>query len=150
MRDTVRCVELAVLNPPVAGEYRVFNQFTEQFSVGQLAELVRDARKEHGLDTKIEHLPNPRTEMERHYYNARHDALLELGLEPHRLATTLIEHLIGEVEAHRNRVKPELIQPRVDWRRGGAGFRTPRKRRIARTGKLELVEETKELAAARA
>src|ERR1700680_1776586 len=41
IRDTLQCVRLSVENPPAAGEYRVFNQFTEQFSVLQLAELVR-------------------------------------------------------------------------------------------------------------
>src|SRR5712691_7136218 len=70
IRDTVRCVELAALNPPDRGEFRVFNQFTEQFSVRELAERVKAARRAHGLETSIDHLPNPRTEMEAHYYNA--------------------------------------------------------------------------------
>src|SRR5205807_3749795 len=71
IRDTVRCVELAALNPPAAGEYRGFNQFTEQFSVGELAEKVRDARQVHALPTETNHIPNPRTEKEGHYYNAK-------------------------------------------------------------------------------
>ncbi len=41
IRDTLQCVELAAQNPPDLGEFRVFNQFTEQFSVAELAELVR-------------------------------------------------------------------------------------------------------------
>src|SRR2546425_6007830 len=76
IRDTVRCVELACQHPPAAGEYRVFNQFTEQFSVGELAEKVRDARLAHGLQTEIQHIPNPRTEKEGHYYKAKHHKLL--------------------------------------------------------------------------
>src|SRR5438552_17032363 len=47
--DTMRCVELAALNPPAQGEYRVFNQFTEQFSIVELAELVQKAGAEYGL-----------------------------------------------------------------------------------------------------
>jgi UDP-sulfoquinovose synthase len=121
VRDTVRCVELAILNPPAAGEYRVFNQFTEQFSVGELAERVCDARRAHGLATRVEHLPNPRTEAEHHYYNAKHQRLLDLGLVPHRLEDALIHELIGLVERNLDRIRPELIQPRVDWRGGGPG-----------------------------
>ncbi len=78
--DTLQCVELAVLHPAEAGEFRVFNQFTEQFSVVELAELVRHAGLEAGLDVRIEHVDNPRVELEDHYYNARHTKLLELGL----------------------------------------------------------------------
>ena len=119
IRDTVRCIELALLNPPEEGEYRVFNQFTEQFSVGELAERVREARRLHGLETEIVHLPNPRTEAEAHYYNARHQRLQDLGLVPHRLSETLIDRVIQLVERHRSRIDRGLIMPRVDWRRGG-------------------------------
>ena len=59
IRDTMACVQLSIEHPAKPGEFRVFNQFTEQFSVLQLAELVRDARAAHGGETTIEHLPNP-------------------------------------------------------------------------------------------
>jgi UDP-sulfoquinovose synthase len=121
IRDTVRCVELAAINPPEQGEFRVFNQFTEQFSVAELAERVHAARQAHGLDTTVEHLPNPRTEMETHYYNAKHQRLLDLGLQPHRLEDSLIERVIRLVEKNKRRIKPELFAPRVDWRFGGRG-----------------------------
>ena len=71
IRDTVRCVELAILNPPEQGEFRVFNQFTEEFSVGQLAEMMVDAAGKLGIEGRIEHVPNPRVELEEHYYNAK-------------------------------------------------------------------------------
>jgi UDP-sulfoquinovose synthase len=119
IRDTVRCIELAALNPPPAGEYRVFNQFTEQFSVLELAEKVKHARAEHGLETVIHHVPNPRREKEDHYYRALHQHLLDLGLEPHNLSDTLIDSVIHTVEAHISRVRRETIAATVDWRRGG-------------------------------
>jgi UDP-sulfoquinovose synthase len=120
IRDTVACVQLALEHPADPGEYRVFNQFTEQFSVKALAEKVRDARAAHGLETSIVHLPNPRVEREEHYYNAKHQKLLDLGLQPHYLGDTLIESVIETVERHASRVDPvELEQPNVDWRRGG-------------------------------
>jgi len=134
IRDTVRCVELAMTNAPDRGEYRVFNQFTEQFSVGELAERVKAARAHHGLETKIEHLPNPRSELEAHYYNAKHQHLLDLGLVPHKLEDSLIDRVIGLVERYKKRIRPELFVPRVDWRRGGKGdFGKPaaKRRRVA-------------------
>src|SRR5712691_3980047 len=121
IRATVRCVELAMLNAPERGEFRVFNQFTEQFSVRELAERVKAARAHHGLETKIEHLPNPRAELETHYYNAKHQHLLDLGLVPHKLEDSLIDRVIGLVEHYKKRIRPELFVPRVDWRHGGRG-----------------------------
>jgi len=119
IRDTVRCIELAALNPPAAGEYRVFNQFTEQFSVLELAQKVEHARAAHGLPTTIHHVPNPRREKEDHYYNAKHQHLLDLGLQPHRLGDTLIDSVIQTVEANISRVRRETIEATVDWRKGG-------------------------------
>jgi len=124
IRDTVRCIELAALNPPEQGEYRVFNQFTEQFSVLGLAEKVAHARAAHGLDTVIQHVPNPRREAEEHYYNAKHQHLLDLGLTPHNLSDTLIDSVVQAVEANVSRVRKETITAAVDWRRGG-GLYTP-------------------------
>ena len=122
IRDTVRCIELAALNPAAPGEFRVFNQFTEQFSILDLAHRVQAARQAHGLDTTVAHLPNPRTELEEHYYNARHQKLVDLGLEPHLLEQTLIDTVITRVERLRSRVRPGLFAPRVDWRAGEQGF----------------------------
>jgi UDP-sulfoquinovose synthase len=119
IRDTVQCIELAIDNPPAKGEFRVFNQFTEQFSVGDLAQKVKLAREHHGLDATIQHVPNPRTERETHYYNAKHQHLLDLGLQPHALQETLIESVVEVVERHRRRVNPDFFLPRVDWRVGG-------------------------------
>jgi UDP-sulfoquinovose synthase len=113
IRDTLACIELALLNPAERGEYRVFNQFTESFTVAQLAELV--ATKYPG-EAVIEHLDPPRVELEEHYYRAAHTKLLDLGLQPHLLSETLIESLFGVVERHRHRVDTEVIRPKVAWR----------------------------------
>ena len=59
IRDTLNCVELAVENPAEAGEFRVFNQFTEQFSVIELAELVKHAGEHLGYSVEIQHCRQP-------------------------------------------------------------------------------------------
>ena len=114
--DTLRCVELATLNPAASGEFRVFNQFTEQFSVLELAQLVQKAGAEVGLDVKVDHLDNPRVEREEHYYNAKHTKLVELGLEPHLLSETLIGSMFSAIEKYRDRISMEHILPHTRWK----------------------------------
>jgi len=116
IRDTVRCIELACLNPARRGEFRVFNQFTEQFSVLDLALMVQSAGKTLGLDVQIEHIADPRVEMEEHYYNAKHSKLIDLGLKPHYLGESLLDSLMNIALEYRDRIDPSLFLPRVEWK----------------------------------
>ena len=111
--DTVQCIRLAAEHPAEAGEFRVFNQFTEQMSVMQIAEAVAAA---YPGECRIEHVDNPRVEAEEHYYRAAHTGLLDLGLVPHLLNETLIDSLFHIAERHRDRVSMEAIRPTVHWR----------------------------------
>jgi UDP-sulfoquinovose synthase len=115
IRDTLQCVELAVANAPEAGEYRVFNQFTEQFSVGELADLVHRSAAEVGIEIEIDHIDNPRVEAEEHYYNPVHSKLLDLGLEPSYLGDELVRSMLKMIERHRDRVIDSAIDPRTRW-----------------------------------
>jgi UDP-sulfoquinovose synthase len=116
IRDTLQCVELAVNNPPDAGEYRVFNQFTEQFSVGELADLVQRSAAEVGFEIDIEHVENPRVEAEEHYFNPVHTKLLDLGLKPSYLGDELVRSMLKSIERHRARVIDSAIDPRTQWK----------------------------------
>ena len=120
IRDTVRCIELAVENPAERGEFRVFNQFTEEFSVGQLADMVVDAAGKLDIEARIETIPNPRVEKEEHYYNAKRTKLLDLGLEPHYLGDSLLDSLLNIALEYRDRIDPDVVMPSVDWREGRA------------------------------
>jgi UDP-sulfoquinovose synthase len=115
IRDTIQCVELAVNNPAEPGEYRVFNQFTESFSVGELAELVQAAGAEVSLEVEVEHVENPRVELEEHYYNPVHTKLLDLGLEPAYLGDELVRSMLAMIERHRDRVIDSAIDPQTQW-----------------------------------
>ena len=114
--DTLQCVALTAEHPPAAGEYRVFNQFTEVFNVADLAEKVRHAGGEIGIEVQVDHVPNPRLELEEHYYNPAHTKLLELGLQPTLLSETLIESMLEVIRRYRDRVIPEVIDPVTLWR----------------------------------
>ncbi len=117
IRDTVRCVEIALANPAKSGEFRVFNQFTEQFSVGDLAILVKKAATAMGLNVEINHLDNPRVEKEEHYFNAKNTKLLDLGLQPHYLSDSLLDSLLNFAMKYQNRVDNNQILPKVTWHR---------------------------------
>ncbi|KAI3691301.1 hypothetical protein L2E82_49608 [Cichorium intybus] len=91
----------AISNPSKRGEFRVFNQFTEQFSV-----------------------TNPRVEAEEHYYNAKHTKLIELGLEPHLLSDSLLDSLLNVAVQFKDRVDTKQIMPSVSWRKIGAKPKT--------------------------
>src|SRR5579863_3702043 len=116
IRDTVRCVEIACLNPAAQGECRVFNQFTEQFSVLDLARLVQTAGEQLDLTIEVDHISDPRVEAEEHYYNAKHSKLIELGLEPHLLSDSLLDSLMNVALKYRDRIDPSVMMPRVNWR----------------------------------
>jgi UDP-sulfoquinovose synthase len=125
IRDTVRCIEIACLNPAARGECRIYNQFTEQFSVRDIAHLVEKAARELGATVTVEHLADPRVEAEEHYYNAKHSKLIDLGLNPHLLSQSLLDSLMNIALQYRDRIDPSLFRPHVNWRHTRNEFRHP-------------------------
>ena len=122
VRDTVACVTLALENPADRGEFRVFNQFTESFSVRDMAAMVKRASP---TPVEIaEGLHNPRVEREEHYFHAANTKLLDLGLQPHLLTDEVIVGVLNLVEHHKDRVDMEAISPTVDWRRRASTLKT--------------------------
>jgi UDP-sulfoquinovose synthase len=116
LRDTLQCVALAATNPPGKGNLRILNQFTETFSVNELAERVRRVATGLGLAVEIRNIDNPRKELEEHYYNPARHGLLELGLQPHLMTDEVVAGMLERVRAHRGRIVAERILPRVRWR----------------------------------
>jgi UDP-sulfoquinovose synthase len=118
IRDTLQCVELAAHTPADLGEFRVFNQFTEQFSVSELAELVKRSGAELGHEVSIQSYPNPRIEAVHHYYNAVNTKLIDLGLKPHYLGEELVRSMLKIIERYKDRVIERAILPRTRWKPG--------------------------------
>jgi UDP-sulfoquinovose synthase len=116
IRDTVRCIEIACNNPAAKGECRVYNQFTERFSILHLAKLVEVAGPKLGLNVEIDHIADPRVEAEEHYYNAKNTKLIDLGLEPHFLSDSLLDSMVNIAMQYRDRVDASLMLPQVNWR----------------------------------
>ena len=115
LKDTLQCVELAMNNPVERGDLRILNQFTEQFSVNELADQVQRVGNEMGLGVEIKAIDNPRKEAEEHYYNPKHSGLLDLGLEPHYMTDEVIAEMLERVIRHKDRIDERKILPRIKW-----------------------------------
>jgi UDP-sulfoquinovose synthase len=114
IRDTVRCIELAITNPPDPGSrVLVRNQITEVHRVLDLAKLIGDLT---GSD--IAHLPNPRREAEENELAVRNDQFLALGLRPTTLSQGLLDECTQIARAYRHRADPAKIISRSVWRAG--------------------------------
>ncbi len=115
LKDTLQCVELAMNNPVDKGELRILNQFTEKFTVNELAERVQRVGNQMGLNVQIKAIDNPRKEKEEHYYNARHHGLIELGLRPHPMTDDVVSEMLEMVIHYKDRIDERKILPRVKW-----------------------------------
>jgi len=113
--DTLQCLELAVANRVNAGELRILNQVAETFTVNELAAKIKNVGDRMGHRVQINHLPNPRKEMEDHYYNPVHTGLIDLGLSPTYLSDDIIAAMLEKINIYRNRIDPDKIMPRVNW-----------------------------------
>ncbi|WP_240377386.1 NAD-dependent epimerase/dehydratase family protein [Bacillus piscicola] len=116
IKDTVRCIEIAAENPADQGEFRVFNQFTEEFSVLDLAKMVQNAAEKEGLSANIAHLENPRVELEEHFFQAENTKLRDLGLEPNLLTEDVLRGILRSVFDHKDRVIKENVLTNVTWK----------------------------------
>jgi UDP-sulfoquinovose synthase len=115
IKDTLQCLRLSLEKPAKPGELRIFNQFVETFSVNQIAEMVRDSGSRLGLDVQVKALPNPRKEMEEHYYNPAHTGLLELGLKPHNLTPERMDEMMKLIIRYKDRIQKDCIFRDVKW-----------------------------------
>lgn len=116
LKDTLQCVELAMNSPVEQGDLRILNQFTEQFSVNELAEKITRVGNANGLNVEMKNIENPRKEREEHYYNPAHSGLTELGLKPHHLTDDVVVDMLETVKRYSNRIDTRKVMPRVSWK----------------------------------
>ena len=113
--DTLNCVRISAENPPSLGELRIMNQYTETFSVRNIANMVKKSAEEIGFPVEIRSVPNPRVEAEKHYYNPKFTKLLDLGLTPNFLNNDTLKRLITLVAEYKDCINSEIIFKGVKW-----------------------------------
>ena len=113
--DTVKCVNIALKNPAKKGSLEIYNQFTEQFSVNELADKVKKALKNIDIDVKIKKIKNPRIESEKHYYNAKNKKMKKLGLKPALLTDEIIIEIAMFIKKYIKNIDRKIILPKSTW-----------------------------------
>ena len=114
IRDTVRCIQIALENPPERGEKpMVFNQVTETYRVRDLAQLISKL-----TGVEIANLPNPRREAAENELNVSRDRFMALGLNPTYLSEGLLEESSDIALKYRDRADTTKIIARSVWREG--------------------------------
>ncbi|HWD95045.1 MAG TPA: NAD-dependent epimerase/dehydratase family protein [Acidimicrobiales bacterium] len=114
LRDTVRCIQIALENPPERGDKpKVYNQVTEVHRVRELAELIS---KLTGVD--VAYLPNPRREAIENELNVSREKFLSLGLNPTKLSEGLLEEARDIALRYKDRADTTKIIARSTWRAG--------------------------------
>ena len=114
--DTLKCVDLAVNNPPKEGEYRVFNQFTDFLSLIEMSNKIKIFAKQNSIKAETINIENPRIEDENHYYNPKNTSLLSLGLKPIEFDSNQIENIFKIVKANLDRVNQDTLDPNIKWK----------------------------------
>ena len=118
LRDSIQCLRLAVENPPEAGEYRVFNQIEEVYTISDLAQKVSVEAQQLGLDPAIECVDNPRVEAAEHEYDVDHKHLEALGYKPTSDMSAELALVLEDLipSADRIRAYQKAIPPKTTWR----------------------------------
>ena len=114
--DTLKCVDLAVNNPPKEGEYRVFNQFTDFLSLVEMSNKIKIFAKQNSIKAETINIENPRIEDENHYYNPKNTSLLSLGLKPIEFDSNQIENIFKIVKANLDRINQDTLDPNIKWK----------------------------------
>ncbi len=111
IKDSVKCVQLALENPPKPGErVKIFNQMTESHQVGELAKKVAALT---GAD--INYLPNPRNEAVENDLIVDNKCFIELGLNPTTLDNGLLEEVVEVAKKYSNRCDLKRIPCVSSW-----------------------------------
>ena len=114
--DTLKCVDLAVNNPPKSGEFRVFNQFTDFLSLVDMSNKIKNFANQNNIKAEITNVENPRVEDENHYYNPKNISLLSLGLKPIKFDNKQIENIYKIVKGNLDRINQDTLEPNIKWK----------------------------------
>lgn len=111
IKDTVRCIQLALENPPQRGErVNILNQMTETHRVRDLAKLIAEQ-----TGAEVAHVNNPRKEAAENELHVRNDLFLDMGLNPTTLADGLLSEVIDIAKKYAGRAHLDKIPCYSVW-----------------------------------
>jgi len=116
--DSIQCISLLLDNPPETENYRVVNQYHEQYTITDLAQRVKAIGNKKGLGVEINSIDNPRLEMEEHYYKVDHTKLKELGFKATRHIDDEISIMLDDLIEHKDRIREykKSIVKSIKWK----------------------------------
>lgn len=117
IKDTLQCIGIAIESKPKKAELRILNQYTETFTVQDLADLVKETGSRYNLNVQIKNIKNPRIELEEHYYNPSNKGFIDLGLKPNYLTKDEIANIIEKVLKHKDKINLDKIYQGIDWKK---------------------------------
>jgi len=117
LRDSMQCLSIAIDSPPDLGEYRVFNQFQEVYTINELALKVQKVAREFGINIEVRNIENPRKELEEHYYNPDHHHLFNLGYKPTHDVEQEMKIMLRDLIKYKGRIlaRKEALIPDIRW-----------------------------------
>jgi UDP-sulfoquinovose synthase len=117
LRDSMQCLTIAIENPPRIGEYRVFNQFEECYTLEALAYMVQEVSASIGLSVEVHHYDNPRKELEKHYFNPDRNHLINLGYNPTHDVRAEMRIMLNDLIGYRHIIeqKADILIPDIRW-----------------------------------
>jgi len=115
IKDTLNCISLTLNNKPKQGSLNIYNQFTEQFSVNELAKKVKKALIKININATIKKIKNPRIEQEKHYYNAKNNNMIKLGLKPTLLNDDVIITIARHIIKYKKNINKSVLKPKTKW-----------------------------------
>jgi len=120
LRDSMRCLQLLIDNPPEPGKSRIINQYDQMYPIVELARSVQRVAAEFGITAEIQHLDNPRWELEKHFYEMEREKLVQLGYEPKGELESELRQMFEDLIPHKARLESfaAAVMPRVSWHRG--------------------------------
>jgi len=117
LNDSIQCISLLLEKPAEMKEYRVVNQFDQQYNITELAEKIKTIGNKKGLNVKIGRFENPRVEKEKNYYKADHNKLRELGFRPTHEIDDELSIMLDDLMNYKERIeeKKQSIVKALKW-----------------------------------